>query len=325
MCDFWLRSCHIAALSVCAVPLPAFAQDNYPAKAIRLLVGFSPGGGQDIAARLLGKYLSASWNQPVVVENRAGANGIIAAEAVANAAPDGYTLHLFTANDTVNAGVRAKMPYDTLRDLAPVTTVVSAPYALGVHPALPAKNVRELIALAKAQPGQLSYASSGTGSPIHLSTALFCRMSNINVVHVPYKGSGPALVDLVSGQLQISMSSLSSFTQHITSGRIRVLAVTGSARMAQLPMIPTVAESGVPGYEATTWNGIAAPAKTPPAAIAALNREVTRLLSLPEVKDSFVRLGAEPRASTPEAFGNFIKSEMLKWSALVKVMGLALE
>ena len=320
-----LIHCSLVTLALSAAALPAIAQETYPVKPVRLLVGFSPGGGQDIAARLLGKHLTTSWGQPVVVENRVGANGIIAAEAVANAPPDGYTLHLFTANDTVNAGVRAKMPYDTLRDLALVTTVASAPYLLGVHPALPAKNVRELIALARTKPGQLSYASSGTGSPIHLSTALFNLMAGVSTIHVPYKGSGPALLDLVSGQLQISMASLGSFSQYVTSGRIRVLAVTGATRMAQLPMVPTVAESGVPGYEATTWNGIAAPARTSPAIIAALNRELARLLALPEVKESFVRLGAEPRASTPEAFANQIKAEMNKWSALVKSMGLQLE
>lgn len=301
------------------------AQDAYPVKPVRLLVGFSPGGGQDIAARLIGKYLSASWNQSVVVENRAGANGIIAAEAVANAAPDGYTLLMFTANDTVNAATRAKMPYDTLRDLAPVTTLGSAPYLLGVHPALPANNVRELIVLAKSRPGQLSYASSGTGSPIHLSTALFNKMAGINLLHVPYKGSGPALVDLVSGQLQLSMASLGSFAQHVTSGRIKILAVSGATRMAQLPAVPTIAESGVPGYEALTWNGITAPGRTPPAIVSMLNRELVRLLALPEVKEAYARIGAEPRTSTPEAFAAQIKAEMSKWATLVKSMGLQLE
>lgn len=301
------------------------AQDAYPVKPVRLLVGFSPGGGQDIAARLIGKYLSASWNQSVVVENRAGANGIIAAEAVANAAPDGYTLLMFTANDTVNAATRAKMPYDTLRDLAPVTTLGSAPYLLGVHPALPANNVRELIVLAKSRPGQLSYASSGTGSPIHLSTALFNKMAGINLLHVPYKGSGPALVDLVSGQLQLSMASLGSFAQHVTSGRIKILAVSGAMRMAQLPAVPTIAESGVPGYEALTWNGITAPGRTPPAIVSMLNRELVRLLALPEVKEAYARIGAEPRTSTPEAFAAQIKAEMSKWATLVKSMGLQLE
>jgi tripartite-type tricarboxylate transporter receptor subunit TctC len=314
-----------AFLLTAATTLPALAQETYPAKPVRLLVGFSPGGGQDIAARLIGKFLSASWNQSIVVDNRAGANGIIAAEAVANAAPDGYTLHMFTANDTVNAATRAKMPYDTLRDLAPVTSLASAPYLLGVHPSLPASNVRELVTLAKARPGQLSYASSGTGSPIHLSTALFNKMAGINLLHVPYKGAGPALVDLVSGQLQLSMASLGSFAQHVNSGRIRVLAVSGAARMAQLPAVPTIAESGVPGYEASTWNGIAAPAKTPPAIISAVNREITRLLALPEVKEAYARVGAEPRTSTPDAFAAQIKSEMNKWAALVKSMGLKLE
>jgi len=239
-------ACGVAATISCAMALPAGAQDAYPVKPVRLLVGFSPGGGQDVTARILSKYLSASWGQSVIVENRAGANGMIAAEAVARAAPDGYTLHMFTANDTVNAGTRAKISYDTLRDLAPITTVSSSPYLLAVHPSLPVKNTRDLIALAKARPGQLSYASSGTGSPIHLSTALFNKMAGVNMVHIPYKGSGPALIDLVSGQIQVSMASLLSFKQHLDAGRVKVLAVTGAARSVQLPDIPTIAESGVP-------------------------------------------------------------------------------
>ena len=319
------RSRVAAALALSAVALPAVAQDAYPAKPVRLLVGFSPGGGQDIAGRILAKYLAASWGQTVIVENRAGANGMIAAEAVASAAPDGYTLHVFTANDTVNAGARAKMPFDTLRDLAPVTAVSSSPYLLGVHPALPVKNTRELIALAKTRPGQLSYASSGTGSPIHLSTALFNRMAGVNMVHIPYKGAAPALVDLVSGQIQVSMASLASFMQHFKSGRVKVLAVSGERRSAQLPDLPTIAESGVPGYEATTWNGVMAPGRTAPAVIAAINRELVRLLALPEVRETFLSLGAEPRGSTPEAFGNQVKLEIIKWAALVKAIGLQVD
>ena len=315
----------VAALALSAATLAAVAQDTYPSKPVRLLVGFSPGGGQDITGRLLGKYLSASWGQMIIVENRAGANGMIAAEATANAAPDGYTLLVFTANDTVNAGARAKMPFDTLRDLAPVTSVSSAPYLLGVHPALPVKNTRELIALAKARPGQLRYASSGAGSPIHLSSALFNRMAGVDMVHIPYKGSGPALFDLVSGQIQLSMASLASFVQHYKSGRVKVLAVSGQARSAQLPDLPTIAESGVPGYEATTWNGVVAPGKTPPAIVAAINRELVRLLALPEVSETFLNLGSQPRSSTPEAFGNQIKLEITKWGTLVKAIGLQVD
>jgi tripartite-type tricarboxylate transporter receptor subunit TctC len=313
------------AVVIFATALVAAAQDTYPVKPVRLLVGFSPGGGQDITARILSKHLSASWGQSVIVENRAGANGVIAAEAVARAVPDGYTLHMFTANDAVNAGTRPKMPYDTLRHLAPITTVSSSPYLLAVHPSLPVKSTMDLIALAKARPGQLSYASSGTGSPIHLSTALFAKMAGVNMVHVPYKGAGPALIDLVSGQIQVSMASLLSFKQHLDSGRIKVLAVTGAARSVQLPDIPTIAESGVPGYEATTWNGVAAPARTPPTIITAINRELARLLAQPEVSETFLKQGTQPQSSTPEAFGNKIKAEISQWSALARTIGLQLE
>ncbi len=315
----------VSAAVMAMAALPVAAQGTYPVKPVRLLVGFSPGGGQDIAARILAKHLSASWGQTVVVDNRAGANGMIAAEAVATAAPDGYTLHMFTANDTVNAGARAKMPFDTLRDLAPVTAVSSSPYMLGVHPALQVKNTRELIALARSRPGQLHYSSSGTGSPIHLSTALFNRMAGVSMVHIPYKGIAPALIDLVSGQIQVTMASLASFMQHYKAGRVRVIAVTGEVRSAQLPEMPTVAESGVPGYAATTWNGIMAPGKTPPTIIAALNRELLRLLALPEVRDTFLNMGTEPRGSTPEAFGNQVRTEIIKWGTLVKAIGLQAE
>lgn len=303
----------------------AIAQTAYPVKPVRLLVGFSPGGGQDIAARILSKHLAASWSQPVVVENRAGANGMIAAAAVASAAPDGYTLHMFTANDAVNAGARVKMPFDTLRDLAPVSALSSSPYLLGVHPALQVKTTAELIALAKKRPNELHYASSGTGSPIHLSTALFNRMAGTTMVHVPYKGIAPALVDLVSGEIQVAMASLASFMQQYKAGRVRVLAVTGETRSAQLPQVPTVAESGVPGYEASTWNGMMAPGKTSPAVIGSVNRELVRLLALPEVRDAFLSLGTEPKSSTPEAFGKQVRSEIAKWGTLVKAMGLQVE
>lgn len=254
----WIRGViHVATnFALWGTAVVAMAQTAYPIKPVRLLVGFSPGGGQDIAARMLAKHLVASWGQPVVVKNRAGANGVIAAAAVASAAPDGYTLHLFTANDAVNAGARTKMPFDTLRDLAPVSAVSSSPYLLGVHPALQVKTTTELIALAKKRPGELHYASSGTGSPIHLSTALFNRMAGVTMVHVLYKGIAPALVELVSGEIQVAMASLASFMQHYKAGRVRVLAVTGETRSAQLPQVPTVAESGVPGYEASTWNGM---------------------------------------------------------------------
>lgn len=315
----------VLALSSAFLAPVAMAQSAYPVKPVRLLVGFSPGGGQDIAARILAKYLAAAWTQSVIVENRAGANGLIAAEAVANAAPDGYTLHLFTANDTVNAGARAKMPFDTLRDLAPVTAVSSSPYLLGVHPALPVRNTAELIAFAKKRPGQLAYASSGTGSPIHLSTALFCNMAGVNLIHVPYKGIAPALVDLVSGQVQVAMASLASFMQQYKSGRVKVLAVTGEARSVQLPDVPTIAESGLPGYEASTWNGIMAPGKTPAVLITTINREFVRQLATSEVREAFLTLGTEPKSSTPEAFGNQVKAEMAKWGALVKTMGLRVE
>jgi tripartite-type tricarboxylate transporter receptor subunit TctC len=317
------RRCIAVACWLVATPLAA--QETYPTKPVRVLVGFSPGGGQDLAARILGKHLGAVWSQPVVVENRAGANGMIAAEGAARAAPDGYTVHLFTANDAVNAATRSKLPYDTLRDLAPVTALSNSAYLLGVHPSLPVKTIKDLIALAKAKPGALSFASSGTGSPIHLSTELLNRMAGIQMQHVPYKGAGPALVDLVSGQVQVSVASIASFLQHVNSGRVRAVAVTGARRNAQLPSVPTVAESGLPRYEASTWNGIMVPAKTSLSIVNILNRDIRRLLTLSEVKRIFTEQGAEAEGSTPEQFGNHVASEIAKWGALVKAIGLQSE
>lgn len=298
------------------------AQENFPTRPVRMLVGFSPGGGQDLAARLTAKYLTAAWGTSVVVENRPGANGAIAAEAAARSAPDGYTLHLFTANDTVNAAMRTKLPYDTLRDLSPVTALSSSPYLIGVHPSLPIKTTKDLVALARSKPGEIRYASSGTGSPIHLSTELFARMAGIRMSHIPYKGAGPALVDLVSGEIQVSMASIASFSQHVQSRRVKAVAVTSLVRSSQLPDVPTVSESGVKDYEATTWNGIMVPAKTPVAIMSILNRDIARLTNNSESRDAFVSLGAEPLSSTPAAFGERVKSEISKWDSLVKALRL---
>lgn len=314
-------SCTILASVLSVLVSSAIAQDAYPVKPVRILVGFSPGGNHDLFARIIARKLAETWGQSVIVDNRPGANGMIATETLAKAAPDGHTLHVFTNNDTVNVSMYRKLPYDTLTDLAPVTRVSASPYLFGVHPSLPVKNVRELIVLAKARPGQLSYASSGTGSGIHLSTELLKRMAGIDMVHVPYKGAGPALIDLVGGHIQLSMASMAAFMPHVRSGRIRAIAVTGVARSPVLPDLPTVAESGLPGYEASTWNGIVVPARTPQAILARLNSDIVRTLGLPEVRELFSREGGEASGGTPGELARHIESEIAKWATVVKAIG----
>jgi tripartite-type tricarboxylate transporter receptor subunit TctC len=312
-------SCIVLALSVPV--LPAFAQDNFPVKSVRILVGFSPGGNHDLFARVIARTLAETWGQAVMVDNRTGANGMIATEALVKSPPDGHTLHFFTINDTVNVSMYRRMPYDTSTDLAPVTPVSASPYLLGVHPSLPVKTVRELVAFAKARPGQLTYASSGTGSGIHLSTELFKRMAGIDMVHVPYKGAGPSLIDLVGGQIQLSMASVAAFMPHVRTGRIRAIAATGIARSPVLPELPTVAESGVPGYEASTWNGIVVPARTPESIVARLNRDLVKTLALPEVRELFSREGGEAGGGTPGELARHIAAEIAKWATVVKAIG----
>ncbi len=306
-------------LSVAAAP--AATQGSYPAKPIRLLVGFATGGGQDIVARIVAKKLTEAWGQSVIVENRSGANGMIAAETAAKAVPDGYTLHIFTINDTINASVR-KLAYDATRDFAPITRLSNVAYIVTVHPSLPVKTVRELIAFAKTRPGQLTHGSSGSGSGIHLATELFKSVAGIDIVHVPYKGSGPALVDLMGGQLQLYFATIPSVTPHAKTGRIRPLAVTSETRSPIFPQVPTVAEAGLPGYEAGSWNGIVAPARTSHAIVTLLNREIVKMLKAPDTMEWFSSQGSDPGGSTPDEFARFIKSEIEKWSRVVKTVGI---
>ena len=314
-------SCIVPALALSVLVSPAVAQDTYPVRPVRILVGFSPGGNHDIFARIIAKKLTETWGQPVIVDNRPGANGMIATETLAKAPPDGHTLHVFTNNDTVNVSMHRKLPYDTLTDLAPVTPVSASPYLLGVHPSLPVKTVRELIALAKARPGQLSYASSGAGSGIHLSTELLKRMAGIDMVHVPYKGSGLVRADLLGGQIKIGCLGLSSILPSYKAGQLRIIAVTTAKRSPELPEIPAIAET-VPGYDASLWSGILAPRGTPSAAINRIQREVTKLLQTAEVQNAFQRAGTDIIATDPKAFGEFLKVEYAKWGKVVRDLKL---
>lgn len=300
----------------------AVAAQSYPTRAVRLIVPSSPGGGTDITARIIAPDLSRLLGQQVVVENRPGAGTMIGGEAVAKAAPDGYTLLMGISTLAINPAIYRKVPYEVLRDFAPITQAVSLPNVIVGHPSLPAKNVKELVALAKARPGQLNFSSAGLGTSPHLSMELFLSMTKTKMVHVPYKGSGPAAIDLIAGQVQLMAPNMLTAYPHIKSGRMRAYGVTSPKRSAGAPEIPTIAESGLPGYEAVQWYGVLAPAATPRPIITRLHGEVVKVLQQPNVKELLSKDGAEPVGSTPEQFAAFIKDETTKWAKVVKDAGI---
>jgi tripartite-type tricarboxylate transporter receptor subunit TctC len=299
------------------------AAQTFPAKTVRLIVPFAPGGSTDITARIVAQKLGEAWKQQVLVDNRSGAGGNIGAEAVARAAPDGYTLLLATTGVmSINMFLYKTLTYDAARDLAPVTQIGSLPLILIVHPSLPAKSVKELIAIAKAKPGALTYASSGVGGATHMTAELFRAMAGVDIVHVPYKGSGQAMVDLVAGQVVVAFDQIVSSLPHVEAGKLRALAVTSGKRFESVAKLPTVAEAGVPGYEAVSWNGIAAPAATPAAILTRVQADTARVLQLPDIKDRFSKDGIEPVGSTPEQFAAHVRSEREKWGKVVKTAGI---
>jgi tripartite-type tricarboxylate transporter receptor subunit TctC len=304
------------ALLLCAAPLGA---QTYPAKTVRLIVPFSPGGSTDVTARIVAQKLSDAWRQQVIVDNRAGAGGNIGAEAVARAAPDGYTLLLATTGVmSINHRLYRSLPFDALKDFAPVTQIGALPLILIVHPSLPAKSVKELIAIARAAPGQLSYASSGVGSATHMTSELFRMMARVDILHVPYKGSGQAMADLVGGQVGIAFDQITSSLPQVQAGKLRALAVTSAKRFPSVPNLPSVAEAGVPGYESVSWNGLAAPANTPREIVSRIQGEVAAALRTADIKDRFFKDGIEPIASTPEQFAAHIRSERAKWEKVIE-------
>lgn len=302
----------------------ANAQTGYPAKPARIVVPSSPGGGTDILARAIGQKLSESLGQQFVVENRPGAGQVIGIEAVARAVPDGYSLLMAASAIVINEVMYAKPPYDTLRDFVPVTLVASLPNILVVHPALPVKSVKELIALAKSRPGQLNYSSAGAGTSPHLSMELFKLMAGVNVLHIPYKGTGPATMELVAGQVQLSMPNVLTAQPQIKGGKLRPLGVTSAKRATGLPEIPAIAET-VPGYEAIQWYGLLAPANTPRDAVAKLQTEIARILTNQEVKARLAADGADAVGNRPEEFSAYIRAEKDKWAKVVKSAGIKLE
>lgn len=300
----------------------AFGQADYPSRPVRIIVPSSPGGGTDILSRLLTPRLSERLGQTVVVDNRPGAGSIIGNDVVAKAAPDGYTLLMGISTLAILPAMHKKLPYDAMRDLAPVTQAISAPNILVVHPSLPVKTVKELIAFAQKRPGELNYASAGLGTNPHLSMELFLSMTKLKMVHVAYKGLGPALVDLIAGQVVVATSTMLAGLPHVRSGRLRALGVTGGKRSSVLPALPTVAEAGVPGYEAVQWYGLFAPAKTPREIISKLHGAMTGVLHSPAVKEKFSGDGAEPVGNTPEEFARFLRSETEKWGKVARMAGI---
>lgn len=317
--------CFAAALML-AMPAGAALAQAYPAKPVRMVVPFPAGGATDIVGRLIAQKLSEAWGQQVIVDNRGGAGGTLGSDIAAKSAPDGHTILVATSSThAIAPSLYAKLPYDPVRDFAPVTLLASATILLAVHPSVPAKNVRELITLGKKQPQALSFASSGNGGISHLVGEHFKSMSGIQMLHVPYKGDTPALVDLASGQVSLMFGTAVSFLPYVKSGRLNALAVTNPRRSPIVPAVPTVAESGLPGFEALQWFGIFAPAGTSREIVARLNGEIVKILRLPDVRDRLSGLGADVVGNTPEQFAAFQKADTAKWARVVKESGAKID
>ena len=315
-----ILSLSLATLIAATPAASAFAQ-TYPAKPIRFVVSFAAGGGVDMVARLAGQKLAEAWGQQVVIDNRPGAGGNLSAETVVKSPPDGYTIYLSSASVVVNASLYKSLPYDPLKDFAPVTLLVNAHNVLVAHPSLPAKNLRELIALAKKMPGQIHYASTGSGSSGHLAMELLRSMAGIDLTHVPYRVIGQTTTDLLAGQVSLWFPTMPGVLQHIKAGRMRALGVSGQRRAPVLADVPTVAEAGVPGYEASTWYPVLAPAATPPAIVERLNAQFVAIVALPDVRERLLAQGIEPVGSTSSALAAHLKSELVKWEKVVRLSG----
>ena len=313
-----------AVIAALLVSHAAHAQ-NYPVKAVRIVVPSSPGGGTDILARQLSAKLTERWGQQVLIDNRPGAGQMIGISLVAKSPPDGYTLVMTATPLAINSVLYKKVPYDPIRDFAPITQVAAMPNLLVSHPALPVRNLKEMIALAKSRPGDLAYASSGVGTGPHLSMELFNHMAGIKLQHVPYKGTGPALVDTISGHVHLLMSTLLPPLPHLKTGRLRALAVTSAKRVAGLPDVPTAMEAGLPGYEVVGWYAIVAPAGTPKAVVTKLHRDISATLLAPDARAALAAAGAEAVGSRPEEFAAFLKSEIEKWGKVVKAARIPMQ
>jgi tripartite-type tricarboxylate transporter receptor subunit TctC len=306
----------VAALMLVTQPL--LAQQNWPTRAVRVIVPYAAGGNTDFTARTVGAKLSEMWGQQVIVDNRPGGGTNIGSELAAKAAPDGYVLFMGGASNAVNMTLYAKPPYNTLRDFAPVAWCVQGAALLAAHPSLPAKNVKELIALAKSRPGQLNYGHAGLGSSNHMAGELLKVMTGINILHVPYKGNTPSITDAISGNVEMVFSGVPALVPHIKSGRLRGIAISSLERFAAVPDIPTFDESGVKGYEASNWFGLMAPIKTPREIITKVNADTNKVLAMPEVKNRFETEGVVPKGGSTEYFDKFIRSEIVKYEQVIK-------
>ena len=313
-------------LALAVLVARAEAADTYPSKPIRFVVAFPPGGGTDLVARTIAPRLAERLAQQVVVDNRPGAGGNLGTEIVAKSTPDGYTMLMGSVGPlAINASLFARLPFDPLKDLASVTLAASTPNILVVHPSLPVTNVHELIALAKARPGAINFASSGQGTPAQLAGELFNSMAGVKMVHVPYKGAAPALADLLGGQVQVMFSTMPPALPHVMAGRLRALAVASLRRSPAAPELPTIDEAALPGFEATTWHGVMVPAATPDAVVAKLNHDIVAVLRTPDVAERLSSQGAEAIGSTPQAFAAYIKAETAKWAKVIRESGAKAE
>ena len=310
------------AFMLAAGPLPAAETQSYPSRPVRMVVAFAPGGGTDVVGRIIGQKLSEIWPHPVVIDNRPGAGSTIGTEIVAKAPPDGYTIQTVSMSHALNVALYRKLPYDPIRDFEHVILVARAPNVLVVHPSLNAKTVKELIALAKARPGKLNFSSSGTGGVSHLSAEMFRGVAGIDVVHVPYKGAGPAMTALISGEVQMMMATTPVALTQIRANRVRALAVSSLRRSALVPDLPTIAEAGYPGFQTDTWYGVLAPGRTPAPIVKRLNSDIGQLLKSRDVQTQLEQQGAEVAGGTPQEFRAFAEAEVARWSKVIRAAGI---
>jgi tripartite-type tricarboxylate transporter receptor subunit TctC len=307
-------------LALASLAAPVLAQD-YPSRPVRIIVPFAAGGPADIYARVVGRQLQEALGQPFIIDDRPGAGSILGTDAAANSAPDGYTLLLISNAQTVNESLIPNKPYALMRDFVPVAPINYSDLVLVVHPSVPARTLAEFIALAKAQPGKLNYASSGPGTPYHMAGELFKAMAGVDIVHVPYRGSSSARTDIIGGQVQMMFDAVTTMSEHVKAGQVRALATSGKARSTVLPDVPTVAEAGVPGYEATIWLGMVAPKGTPPAIVSRLNAAIVQIVSRSEIRRDWAAQGATAMLMTPDEFGRYLADDIVKWERVVRISG----